>query len=741
MKESIIISAKDIYKSFKTGGRYTTVLKNVSLDIKLGEFIIIFGPSGCGKSTLLHIMMGLERPDKGYVKVGGLNLWTLSTEDRASIRKREIGIMYQQQNWIKSLSVQENIAFSGQLIGLEKEEALEKAKEVLDIVGMDFRTEYIPSELSAGEQQKIGLARALMTNPQIIIADEPTGNLDVKSGQEMIDILGRLNKAGKTIIMVTHNPEYLKFAERVILMLDGRIRREIKVDSSNVNEIQKDIASDLETFIEAGTSIQESSVITPDSITSVEVAQKRNIFEKLKYAISFNIRFLFQSFIFLFLILLRRLGKKSNYFYQLSLSYKKYFGRISRVFDRNFSKNISASINTIDLTEISFKNLWVKKSRTMITIFGMSIGIGFIVFLLSLGYGLERLVIGEITRIEDMNQIDVTPTISSKVILNVENVENIKNMDGVKDILPLINLAARVEYQQSSTDVVVYGVQDKYITQSPITLSAGEVFNEENVGVVVNEEFLATIGVLPEEAVGEELKLDLVLSEIVEEEEEGEEVLDTSKVYIIRGVINDDNPSVIYIPILELEEYKIDEFSQLRIIIESEDKIIEARRQIEALGLETTSVMDTVSEVENLFSYAKIILIIVGTIALSIAILGMFNTLTVSLLERTREVGLMKTIGMKADEISSLFINESMIMGITGGTLGVLFGLLMGLTVSVILSIFSISRGGSFIFVSFLPLSLSLAIIVSSTLVGYMTGLYPSSRAVKMAPLDALRYE
>jgi putative ABC transport system permease protein len=374
----------------------------------------------------------------------------------------------------------------------------------------------------------------------------------------------------------------------------------------------------------------------------------------------------------------------------------------------------------------------------------MAIGIGFIVFLLSLGYGLERLVINEVTKIEDLKQIDVMPTVSSNVLLDSENVERISNIESVEDVMPLVNIASRVEYQQSNTDVVVYGVQPKYIEQSPITFSAGSVFGEENKGVVVNDEFLMTIGVLAKDAIDKEIDMEFVLSDVVNEsvneERDGEELGD-KYLYKIVGVVDDSNPPVIYVPILDLESFGIEEFSQLRVTIQSENNIPEVRKQIEVLGFETTSVMDTISQVESLFSYTKIGLLFIGVIALSIAILGMFNTLTVSLLERTREVGLMKTIGMKSDEIRSLFINESMLMGITGGLLGVTFGVLLGLILSCVISIISISKGGAYITLSFLPIGLILGIIVISTFVGFLTGLYPSNRAVKMAPLDALRYE
>ena len=747
-----IVRAKGVYKSFSTGDRYTNVLRNVDLDVAKGEFLVIFGPSGCGKSTLLHVMMGLERPDKGVVELEGMDLWNLSTADRANVRKREIGIMYQQQNWIKSLSVVENIAFSGQLIGLEKKEAVQKAKEVLQVVGMDYRTDYVPSELSAGEQQKIGLARALMTDPRIIIADEPTGNLDVKSGQEMVDLLIRLSESGKTVIMVTHNPEYLKFADRVMLMLDGKIRREIVVDEENAEQVQREMTKDLKSFIEGGGNVESPDGEIPPPINSKEEMEETNLWQRLEFSMEFNIRFLFQSIMFLWLAFLKTLSKKSRFFEKSAENFRSHFARVMRKLDRNLSGKISSSINSIDLTEISFRNLWVKKSRTSVTILGMAIGIGFIVFLLSLGYGLERLVINEVTRIEDMRQVDVAPTVSSNVVLNPENVKIISSIEGIKQIYPLINLAARVEYEESSTDVVVYGVQTPYLVESPINVVAGKIFTEDNVGVVVNEEFLTTIGLKAPDVVGKELSLDLVISEGSEikmlgkeSDEEGEsevvEEIDSREVYPITGVVNDSNPAVVYIPIMQLEDYNIGEFSQLRVTIGSEDQILEARRQIEVLGFETTSVMDTISEVEDFFGYARVGLLVIGTIALSIAILGMFNTLTVSLLERTREVGLMKTIGMKANEIRSLFINESMIMGITGGTLGVALGMLMGLVLSIILSVVSVSRGGSYIIVSSLPIYIILGIVIISTFVGFLTGLYPSSRAVKMAPLDALRYE
>lgn len=225
METKKIISATDIIKVFKVGLQDVQVLKSVSLDVDDGDFMIIFGPSGCGKSTLLHIILGLEPPTSGKVIFSGSDMYDRTSEDdRSSVRKQLVGMVYQQPNWIKSLKVAENVAFPLMLLGLEKVEAYQKALEVLKAVSMQDWAEYYPTELSSGQQQRIALARSLINDPKIIIADEPTGNLDYESGQEMMQLLYDVNqKQGKTIIMVTHDLEYMKFAKTAVRMLDGQI--------------------------------------------------------------------------------------------------------------------------------------------------------------------------------------------------------------------------------------------------------------------------------------------------------------------------------------------------------------------------------------------------------------------------------------------------------------------------------------------------------------------------------------
>jgi len=255
MIQNTIISVQHVSKSFPVGAQMVPVLKDVSFTVEPLDFLIIFGPSGCGKSTLLHTLIGLEPPTSGKVIFLGKDLYgekassikspvsrrenkknkTLNTkqlmpntnigeDERSEFRKRHIGMVYQQPNWIRSLTVVENVAFPLLLLGQEREKSLAEAREMLAALEMSLWQDYLPSELSSGQQQRVALARALINSPKVIIADEPTGNLDYESGQELMELLVDLNKKqGHTIIMVTHDLEYLGFATKVIRMLDGRL--------------------------------------------------------------------------------------------------------------------------------------------------------------------------------------------------------------------------------------------------------------------------------------------------------------------------------------------------------------------------------------------------------------------------------------------------------------------------------------------------------------------------------------
>jgi putative ABC transport system ATP-binding protein len=218
-----LIKIENLEKSFPVREGEVKVLKGLNFTIKKGEFVIIFGPSGCGKSTLLHCLLGLEPPSSGKVLVENEDFYKGQEDDRALYRRSKVGMIYQQPLWIHSLDVFGNVAFPLQLLDTPEAVIKEKIDAVLKTIGIEEKANYMPTELSSGQQQKISLARALALDPLLIVADEPTGNLDTVSGQELIDLFRKLASSGKTIIMVTHDLEYLKYGDKLIHMLDGEI--------------------------------------------------------------------------------------------------------------------------------------------------------------------------------------------------------------------------------------------------------------------------------------------------------------------------------------------------------------------------------------------------------------------------------------------------------------------------------------------------------------------------------------
>jgi putative ABC transport system ATP-binding protein len=226
-KEKVpVISIKGLNKNFNVGKTSVPVLKDINLDIYFGEFVIIFGQSGCGKSTLLNTITGLEKPTSGTVLLRGLDIYEKSDDERAKLRHDKFGIVYQQSNWIKSLNVVENVEFPLQIAGMKSKRARKRADNILDMFGFKGYEKYIPTELSGGQQQKVNMCRALVSSPWILIADEPTGNLDSVSAADVMYIFKYLNDESKrTIIMVSHNPDNEKYATKIIYMKDGRIEK------------------------------------------------------------------------------------------------------------------------------------------------------------------------------------------------------------------------------------------------------------------------------------------------------------------------------------------------------------------------------------------------------------------------------------------------------------------------------------------------------------------------------------
>ncbi len=218
------VEAMDLYKTYTLGSVEVEVLKEINLAIEEGEFVSIMGPSGSGKSTLLYMIGGLDRPTKGNIKVQGEELLGMKDKAESIMRRRTIGFVFQFYNLIPKLTVEENIMLPVLLDGKKQKDYKDKLEDILVTVGLEDRRYHTPRELSGGQQQRVAIARALMNDPDIILADEPTGNLDSKTGIEIMQLLKDINQEkGKTIIMVTHSTEAASFGHRIINIKDGKV--------------------------------------------------------------------------------------------------------------------------------------------------------------------------------------------------------------------------------------------------------------------------------------------------------------------------------------------------------------------------------------------------------------------------------------------------------------------------------------------------------------------------------------
>lgn len=597
-------------------------------------------------------------------------------------------------------------------------------------------------------------------------------------------------------------------------------------------------------------------------------------------------------------------------------------------------------IHRIELMELVIRNMETKKSRSIITIGGMAVGIAAIVFLVSIGYGLQNVVISRVARLEEMKQIDISAKSGSKIKINNTTIDKFLKINNISEALPLIGVVAKVSYNLSVSDMPAYAVTEKYLKNSAIKPIRGKIFTSNHIAyaynsnvlglsdriqiaeyldykedilfiihpeqwlkvylepttesqvigytrhvpgkqkgqvyygqfyddasetlktkegksvspwiqsdfllweksdctntsincdngyviiqdtnntqklqkgyiqmtntqsykydpnietivsnhilgestsssrtkistpsslydvdlesliaseagkastitikkvklgqnaykeAVVNRAMLKVLNIKENDAIGKKISASFVIvGGLIDKNEKIESVQDT---YTIIGIVPDDQTPFFYVPLIDILSLGVKNYTQVKLISTDKTNINSIRKKIEAMGFETASVVDTVEQINNLFSSVRVLLALLGTLALAVAALGMFNTLTVSLLERTHEVGLMKAMGMKSYEVQELFLTESMVMGFTGGLFGLIIGFVIGKLLGLVLSLFTIFKGVGYLDISYIPIEFVFVIIFLSLMVGFFTGIYPAHRAKNISALDALRYE
>ena len=272
-----VIALQGLTKRYGVGDAEHTVLDGVDLTIEKGEFIAIMGPSGCGKTTLLNILGLLDRADDGEYKLDGKSVKRLRGGTRAHIRSDQVGFVFQNFNLVPRLTVIENVALPLTYKGIRKTKRLQAASKMLATFHLQEREYYMPWQLSGGQTQRVAIARALVNDPSIVLADEPTGNLDSKASHVIMEELSDIHKRGNTIIMVTHNPSLTTYASRVITMLDGRIDTDTKDPRAPINKVdatKKPLGANLKTTTKKSTKSRKKTAKKPSTTSTAKKSKK-----------------------------------------------------------------------------------------------------------------------------------------------------------------------------------------------------------------------------------------------------------------------------------------------------------------------------------------------------------------------------------------------------------------------------------------------------------------------------------
>jgi len=402
-------------------------------------------------------------------------------------------------------------------------------------------------------------------------------------------------------------------------------------------------------------------------------------------------------------------------------------------------------IKIIDLLKLSTRMFRARTSRTILTILGMGVGIGAILFLVSLGYGLQKTLLEKITTSDSLLTLDVTETKAGVVNLDQATVDEIKNLSGISEISKSFSLYSQIQLDDLSTDLVAFGIEPSFLRLGGNKIEKGETLSDDDKeGVVITSSLVKLFGFEEDAIIGKEVGISFFVPEDEATKKNGlqEEMqkIGADKKYKIKGIVpGEDN--IVYIHSGTLGDLEIKKYDELKIKCASPDKMNAIRDNILEKGFIVSSLSDTVDQANQIFKIVQIVLLCFGMVALVVSAIGMFNTMTITLLERTNEIGIMKSIGASDSAISIMFVMESVIMGFLGGIGGVGLGMLGGKVFNTVINILATRLGGQAVDLFYSPTWFSVLIIVFAAFVGLLTGIIPARRASKIDPLDALRYK
>lgn len=376
------------------------------------------------------------------------------------------------------------------------------------------------------------------------------------------------------------------------------------------------------------------------------------------------------------------------------------------------------------------------------TILGVSVGIGTVLFLVSLGYGLQRVILDKITTADALLSLDVSPGTSGLITLDGETLNKVRQIPHVAEISPMINLSSQLTMGDLTSDSLVYAVDPSFFRLGGIQTKAGKLFDSpDSHDIVISTAGMKLFNLTEDQIIGKEVLLTLFVPQTNGDGLEDIKVVKRNEKYTIRGVVDDENASFIYLPINTISDLNFDNYAQIKVKVDANENMEAVRNKIIDLGLLVSSLSDTIDQANKIFQIVQIVLALFGLVALVVSAIGMFNTMTIALLERINEIGIMRSIGSSSRDIRLLFLVESLLMGFLGGLGGVLIGYISGEIANFGINFLAKNFGGQALHLFYSPLWFIGVIIIFSTFIGVLTGLYPSRRASKLNPLEALRYK
>ncbi|MCL5411472.1 MAG: ABC transporter permease [Patescibacteria group bacterium] len=397
----------------------------------------------------------------------------------------------------------------------------------------------------------------------------------------------------------------------------------------------------------------------------------------------------------------------------------------------------------LDIVRVALSNFKVNKLRTLLTVCGVAIGIGAILFLVSLGYGLERLTKSRLLNLDALTTLTVTSR-STILKLDEETVKKLGEIPNVTAVSPLINLSAQLTLNNTTTNAVVYGIAVKNLKIEGIRSNLGKEMTENKEDSIISANTLKNLyGIKDYNSVLEKpLSVNVFIPDTNTAQVGGETNLRKETLnFKVTSVSTEENASGLFVNIETLKKLGVTTYNSLKVKVSDKDKINDVRKRIEEAGFSVTTVVDTLSQIDQIFQIIQIVLAGFGIIALFVASLGMLNTMTISLLERTHEIGIMKALGATNLDIQKLFLSEAALISTIGGGLGIVLAWLLGTLINLIVNVLANTAGGQSVSLFYTPPEFALGVLLFAFLVGLLTGVYPAKRAVKLSPLEALRYE